>query len=94
MRTFKEIAVPSKVLALITCNVCGKTFDPEKDWEEIGEFTAIYFQGGYGSIFGDGSEVECDICQHCLAKVLGEYIRIDGRTKAERDSEKAERAGE
>lgn len=30
---------------------------------------------GYGSIFGDGIKIECDICQHCLKKLIGEYCR-------------------
>jgi len=26
--------------------------------------------GGYGSVFGDGKEINVDICQHCMNKIL------------------------
>lgn len=55
------------------CDVCGREFSA--DDMEIQEFHHIRFTGGYGSVFGDGTRVECDICQHCLEKMIGEFCR-------------------
>lgn len=58
------------------CDRCGrKTRDNDSDYE-FHEFTSIQYRGGYGSIFGDGSEVELDLCQHCLKETLGAWIRV------------------
>ena len=45
----------------ITCDRCGRASQAEAIG--ISEFTSIDFVGGYGSIFGDGSKVEVDLCQ-------------------------------
>lgn len=61
----------------ITCDVCGTTY-PNKggnDYIEIQEFHHINFVGGYGSVFGDETTVRCDICQHCLCKLIGAFIQ-------------------
>jgi len=63
----------------IECDICHKVFNCEEDSDdvlEVQEFHHIEFRGGYGSIFGDESWVECDICQHCLKTALGQYLRI------------------
>jgi len=61
----------------IICDVCKKEFDNDKNFMDIQEFHHIRLQGGYGSVFGDGAKIECDICQGCLKKVLGEYLIVD-----------------
>jgi hypothetical protein len=43
------------------------------EWDE---HISIAFRGGYYSIFGDGNEVELDLCQHCFKEVLGQWIRV------------------
>lgn len=58
----------------IQCDRCKILFD---DFIEIQEFLNIDFIGGYGSIFGDGSHVECDICQTCLQHLLGKALRVE-----------------
>jgi hypothetical protein len=68
-----EKCVPKRV----TCDVCKKIFDYEKDIMEVQEFTLIDFIAGYGSIFGDMSRVKCEICQDCLKEKLGEFLRIE-----------------
>lgn len=55
------------------CDKCHKQYDI--DTYEAQEFHHIHFTGGYGSIFGDGVEVECDLCQHCLKEFIGCYYR-------------------
>jgi len=63
----------------IVCDVCKKEYSlvdkSNDDIVETQEFHHVRFTGGYGSIFGDESRIECDICQHCLKKLIGEYCR-------------------
>lgn len=61
-------------LAAITCDVCKQRYDNEV---EIQAFMQLQESGGYGSIFGDGTSIQCDICQHCLKQLLGPYLRIE-----------------
>lgn len=74
MRKYVEITTTKNKCVSIVCDVCGKEYDIEKDWLETQEFTHIFFTGGYGSIFGDGDQYSCDICQHCLKEKLGDYL--------------------
>lgn len=64
----------------IQCDVCKKTYDYYGDINdsfETDEFLKIDFTGGYGSVFGDGTRVRAEICQHCLRKLLGKYLRLE-----------------
>ncbi len=61
----------------MVCERCGKEYDSAKDILEVQEFHHIGFVGGFGSVFGDGVEVTCDICQHCLKKLIGEFCYVD-----------------
>ncbi len=72
MRQYITTQIEKETLTSVTCDICGKTFD---DIFEIQEFHSIHFIGGYGSVFGDTDEFECDICQYCLKEKLGSYIR-------------------
>ena len=73
MRTYVEMQFTEKVLSSITCDICGTSYTAD-DIHEIQEFHRGHFTGGYGSVFGDMTEVECDICQHCLLDMLkGKY---------------------
>ena len=78
-----QITIPGEMTAF-ECDVCKKRFDPtEKNTYdgipasiEVNEAHVISFVGGYGSVFGDGNTVECDVCQHCLKRLLGKHLRI------------------
>jgi len=59
------------------CDKCGKEYDAIDDMFECQEFHHISFTGGYGSVFGDDSDIECDICQHCLKKMIDGIYRED-----------------
>jgi hypothetical protein len=59
----------------IQCDFCKKSFT-EADEIELLEFHYIRFTGGYASVFGDGTEVECDICQRCLKEIIKDKYRI------------------
>lgn len=88
--TFKEwnelmIKTKTKLIEVedfeeIKCDICEKVFkvtDKTTDNTlEIQEFTYIRFRGGYGSVFGDDVEVECDICQHCLYDFIKDKYRF------------------
>lgn len=79
----KTVTQEKKITVSITCDVCKKTYNTNaleayatEDIFELQEFTHIKSNGGYGSVFGDGDDIECDICQHCLKEKLGDFIRI------------------
>lgn len=62
------------------CDKCGKEYlcdgGSEMDILEIEEFLHIDFIGGYGSVFGDGSRVSADICQHCLREMIKDFATV------------------
>lgn len=60
----------------ITCDVCDKIYDVENDPFETQEFTHIHMDCGYDSVFGDGSMIDIDICQHCLKSLVGNKVRV------------------
>ncbi len=70
----KEVTITEQQTVSITCDICGKEY--EADDLEVQEFHHIKFCGGFGSVFGDGVKVECDICQHCLHKFIGDFCRV------------------
>lgn len=78
MRVYEEKTVTEvqKTCVKLQCDVCKKEFDKD-DWMEIQEFHHIDFTGGYGSVFGDGYDIQCDICQHCLLKMITGYYRSE-----------------
>lgn len=69
----KEFTEVRHKIVSVTCDVCGKTYD---DVMEIQEFLFINLDGGFNSIFGDESKIECEVCQHCLKELLGKYLRV------------------
>lgn len=77
MKKFKEVIEKNLVLETITCDCCKKEFELKKDDMEIQEMHHIGFTGGFDSVFGDGNFVECDLCQRCLDKLVGKYLRIN-----------------
>ena len=61
------------VLAKKICDICKRESHPgDFEWQE---FSSIKYTAGYNSVFGDGTIIEIDICQHCLKDKLDEYIR-------------------
>ncbi|MGO9444618.1 MAG: hypothetical protein ACLPXB_07555 [Thiobacillaceae bacterium] len=69
----KTITVTETV---IVCDCCGREMLANDQDFEHQERIAIRFRAGYGSVFGDGSLVEADLCQHCLRDVLGKFLRV------------------
>ena len=64
-----------QVVDALVCDRCGREAKPD-DYVEYQEFVRVHFEGGYGSIFGDCVEHRCDLCQHCVKDVLGEYLQV------------------
>lgn len=60
------------IIHSVICDVCGEDYISELEHQE---FLHIDMLGGYASIFGDGTHIKCDICQHCLYKMIHKYIR-------------------
>ena len=79
MREYTQMEQTVEVLNKVKCDVCGKEYDVKdmEDSMEVQEFTHIGFVGGYSSIFGDCVNVSCDICQHCLDKKLGNFLKFN-----------------
>ncbi len=74
MINYKEFTTTQYKPVSFQCDKCKKTFGI-KDSMEIQEFHHIRFEGGYGSIFGDGVGVECDLCQMCLYGMIMDCYR-------------------
>lgn len=55
-----------------TCDDCQKEI---ADTQE-----SLHWQmcGGYGSVFGDGTEMTLDLCQDCVKARLGDVIQFHG----------------
>ena len=73
MQKFEETKVQTPVE--FTCDCCGREAKVEGDDYEAQEFVSIDFVGGYKSIFGDGTRVNLDVCQHCFKDKFGKYIK-------------------
>jgi hypothetical protein len=70
----KKTVRREKCVLSVTCDKCKKEISPD-NVVEMQEVFHIRFTGGYGSVFGDESQVECDLCQHCLKELIGPYYR-------------------
>ena len=68
-------------LSSIICDRCGQTW--QADTVDGAEFTSIDFAGGYGSTFGDCSQVKLDLCQRCVKTTLGLWLRVSDYDRLE-----------
>ena len=67
-----EETIIRKFVKAIICDCCKTEY---ADDIECQEFLHFWNKGGYGSVFGDGVVVRLDLCQHCIKKLLGEFIK-------------------
>ena len=74
VKHFQEKTITQQVLDGIECDKCHKFYKIDNIFE-IQEFHHINFNGGYGSIFGDGDKIQCDICQYCLKEMIGDFCK-------------------
>jgi antitoxin CcdA len=54
------------------CDRCGVKHESTIAMQEA---VTINIFGGYGSVFGDESQLEAVLCQDCVKAVLGDYLR-------------------
>jgi hypothetical protein len=73
MKVHRKKKVTKEELIAIVCDACKVSYD---DTVEMQEFLSFKNTGGYGSIFGDGYNIEIDLCQQCQKSLLGNYLRI------------------
>lgn len=74
---------PESYTKQIRCDRCGSLFDHSD--VEFHEAVSIDLKAGYGSVFGDGNDVQIDLCQHCLKTTLGQWLRIIAPGQRERE---------
>jgi len=65
---------PESFTRQIRCDRCGR--QSELGEVEFHESVSLELKAGYGSIFGDGNDVQIDLCQHCLKDLLGHWLRV------------------
>lgn len=65
---------PESFVKQIRCDRCGLL--AELGEAEFQEFVSIELKAGYASIFGDGNDVQVDLCQQCLKASLGAWLRV------------------
>lgn len=74
MILFREIKIQEP--AAIICDRCGRRAENESDSFEFEEFLSVNYLGGYGSIIGDGTRLQLDLCPHCVKELLSPFARI------------------
>jgi len=77
MKTFKTVT--TQELTIVACDGCGLQASTDSGYE-FQEFISISNQCGYGSIHGDGKQIEIDLCQQCFADICGDMLRITEKT--------------
>jgi hypothetical protein len=81
MKTFKTVTT-QKITALV-CDGCG--LKTNCDDYEFHEFISVNQRCGYGSIHGDGKQIEADLCQQCFADMCGDMLRVTEETDSSND---------
>jgi len=76
MIIYKKELVEQEVFDKFICDRCKKEISDDFDLQET---YSIGFWGGYSSVFGDGDEIECDLCQQCLKDLIGDFCRVKGQ---------------
>jgi len=67
---------PQPFTQWLVCDRCGRQAERDDLDCDFHEFTSIQYKAGYGSVFGDGNDIELDLCQHCVKDTLGTWVRI------------------
>jgi hypothetical protein len=76
MKTFKTVTT-QKITALV-CDGCGLQVNAG-DYA-FHEFISVNQRCGYGSIHGDGKQINTDLCQQCFADMCGDALRVTEET--------------
>lgn len=73
MIKYKTEMVEQQLFDKFICDKCKKEITTDV---ELQEAYSIHFTGGYFSVFGDTNEIECDLCQHCLKELIGDFYTV------------------
>tara|TARA_R110000737_G_scaffold207884_1_gene225731 strand:- start:3652 stop:3900 length:249 start_codon:yes stop_codon:yes gene_type:complete len=73
MRTFKTVT--TQELTTVVCDGCGLQASTDSGYE-FQEFISVSHQCGFGSIHGDGKQIDIDLCQQCFADMCGDTLRL------------------
>lgn len=77
MIVYADKIVVKNIQIAKTCDCCKKTFDAEIDFIEFDNFSSVFVEEGYGSIFGDNNKLRtADFCQRCAKALFGKYLRV------------------
>jgi len=68
----KMVHHTNTIVKAIKCDYCSVEYD---DVNEMQEFICIKTTGGYGSVIGDCTDVELDLCQRCFKKLFEKFYR-------------------
>ena len=71
--------VETKTFLGFSCNKCKKYYPRDTGLDGLVETQeALYWDQtcGYGSIWGDGNELELTLCQHCAYELLSPYVEV------------------
>lgn len=79
MRTFKTVT--TQELTAVVCDGCGLQASADGEYE-FHEFISIAHHCGYGSIHGDGKQIEIDLCQQCFSDMCGDTLRVTDESNA------------
>jgi len=78
MIEYTTTLVEIQQMKVFVCDKCGKKYTgEEEDSIDLQETYSIRFVGGYSLVFCDMSEVSCDLCQHCLKELIGDFCRYN-----------------
>lgn len=59
----------------VQCNKCKRKHTTKgMDVCEYQEFLRIDTVGGYGSVWGDGTKIQLDLCQSCQYEMFKDYV--------------------
>ena len=72
----KELKTVTQIVDVaLKCDRCKKQYT-SNDYE-YGDFLRIDFSAGYASAFGDGNQVQCDLCSACLYEMISTFSRVE-----------------
>lgn len=76
MKEYEKVQIVQNSLMAIVCDCCGRRISTDlDDVFELQEVVSVDITGGYSSVFGDGIRLHTDLCQECVKKILGPYLK-------------------
>lgn len=72
---YKTVTKEVRECVGFTCDKCSKAYD-NTSIIEIDELFAYTLRGGYGSVWGDGTQVEIVMCQSCFHEMFKDIAKV------------------